>query len=290
MGLGWSDYGARTYDGQLGRWHAADPMAAKYSSLTPYNYVGNHPIIVTDPDGRDFNISVTRDKQGDINGVNISSNIYIQGAGASAERAEELTDYAATNLPSKTVSNVSVSFNVRYKVFDAKTTRMRAGDNLITFNATPEQSTKDKKDSRSAMDGGERVIEKESFYITGNTGTIYGSGSENRTVLHETLHLLGLSDRYDDVGDSMNPERSKPHLGFGNQDTYVGNNIMSTVGGSIRLNTFQYQMYVNTARLQLPDFLLRDVAPGYNNYVDRDARSPFPYTPFEKGTNVHVPE
>ena len=53
-GLEWTDYGARMYDQQIGRWSVNDPMAEKYFNLTPFNYCGNIPTLLNDPDGRDI--------------------------------------------------------------------------------------------------------------------------------------------------------------------------------------------------------------------------------------------
>ncbi len=40
--------GFRQYEPQLGRWHVVDAMAEKYFSESPYNYVGNNPVSITD--------------------------------------------------------------------------------------------------------------------------------------------------------------------------------------------------------------------------------------------------
>jgi RHS repeat-associated protein len=46
------DFGARINDTRLGRWLSLDPLQAKYPDLSPYNSVGNNPIVFIDPNGK----------------------------------------------------------------------------------------------------------------------------------------------------------------------------------------------------------------------------------------------
>lgn len=48
------DFGARIYDPRIGRWLATDPLAAKYPFVSPYQFVNNSPLILIDPNGKEW--------------------------------------------------------------------------------------------------------------------------------------------------------------------------------------------------------------------------------------------
>ncbi|MCW1962904.1 RHS repeat-associated core domain-containing protein [Chryseobacterium viscerum] len=49
---GMYSYGWREYMPDLGRWNGIDQLAESYLSTSPYAYVANNPVLMTDPDGR----------------------------------------------------------------------------------------------------------------------------------------------------------------------------------------------------------------------------------------------
>ncbi|MDO4368837.1 MAG: RHS repeat-associated core domain-containing protein [Bacteroidales bacterium] len=53
-GLGFTDYGARMYDDFTGRWFVPDPLAEKYSSMSPYIYCGGNPVMYIDWNGMEW--------------------------------------------------------------------------------------------------------------------------------------------------------------------------------------------------------------------------------------------
>ncbi|OJJ23398.1 hypothetical protein BKI52_03290 [marine bacterium AO1-C] len=56
---GYLDYHARRQDPQLGRFISIDPHAESYLSYSPFAYVGNNPVKITDPDGKDWFVDAT---------------------------------------------------------------------------------------------------------------------------------------------------------------------------------------------------------------------------------------
>lgn len=52
FGIPYSDYGARLFDSNIGRWLQTDPLAQDYPNISPYAFCANNPIKYVDSDGR----------------------------------------------------------------------------------------------------------------------------------------------------------------------------------------------------------------------------------------------
>ncbi|MBX7163708.1 MAG: hypothetical protein K1X49_08435, partial [Saprospiraceae bacterium] len=106
------DFGTRYYDPRLSVWFGVDPRADKYPAWNPYRYGFNNPIRMIDPDGRDGIITI---KGGQIN---ITSNIYIYGAGTTkavaAQYQSDIDSRWGGNYSAK--SSDSTSFNVNVNI------------------------------------------------------------------------------------------------------------------------------------------------------------------------------
>jgi len=131
--LDWYYFGARYYDPAIARWLQVDPLASKYPSLSPYNYVSNNPLNAIDPDGRSIKPPPTW-----------LSNAYNSFRGAVTNVVNSLKEYGGVAAVAGEVIDTMVPENVTMAAVQVQVAGlgMTAGLSSSTVQATPANVTK----------------------------------------------------------------------------------------------------------------------------------------------------
>jgi len=117
------DFGARIYEGRLGKWLAIDPKSAKYPFTSPFNFVLNSPVQFIDPNGEHIDVTITKNEQDGTTQIHISMNLLIVNDRTepidveTAEKLKSLFTEAAAIWTKESIGSYSVSMEINVEVF-----------------------------------------------------------------------------------------------------------------------------------------------------------------------------
>ena len=181
------DFGARIYDGRLGRWLSLDPLMKKYPSTNPYNYTSNNPVLYIDLNGQDYGIYINHET----NTIIIRATFHTI-KGDDANRAYEGVNFwNKQNQFEYIVGENLVKYKIEFQL------SVKEHENIIDRQIAFENSLISGESNKFLIVPSRPELRAEAYGESqGGINTIVAESSEDAsrslTYAHEIGHTLGL--------------------------------------------------------------------------------------------------
>jgi len=173
-----------------------------------------------DPNGDDARVTVQKDPNG-TGKIQIAAIVYVTGNGATQAQVD-YANKAAAKLPTGTYEHklsdgttekYDVSYKVEFKFENKEQADLQPGENILqVVNGSSARFSTSAGEIKN--DDGTTTSYAPNFGSGGSETTSGGTRSDaemGKTLLHESFHELGLSDRYSDNADRT---KSTTHKGY----------------------------------------------------------------------------
>ena len=191
------NFGARMYDPLTSSWLAPDPLAHKYTSLSPYVYCAGNPVSFVDPDGKLYKKKIRG------RSIIISAHYYVKRYDKESYRSAIIATDFWNKRKDTYISPSGIRYSVMYNL------SVEVVDNLDTFqnhnNTYQVVKSLDERPNASGASKHKRtiyVLESYSLFLP-KTKKISTTGA------HEIGHTLGMShDYYGIMSESQDQHRT----------------------------------------------------------------------------------
>ena len=199
LGLEIYDFHARAYDPVLGRTWQIDPHAENFLSESLYSFLGNNPINMVDPIGKDYGLVIDHDKKT----VTITTTYYVKtgdekslkSATASVGTWNE-NNGGMTYKVGKGEGAMEYAVNFDFKVKEVDNPKGEFMNDRKADVADADKSTPDKSSNvYEVVSNNDKDVSGDTHGVTrgDNYVKVRQSDADNTTGAHEMGHTLGLN-------------------------------------------------------------------------------------------------
>ena len=192
------DFGARIYDGRIGRFLSRDPLEKQTPSWSTYSSFFNNPIFVIDPDGRSGVASIDKSTKT----ITVSATIYFYGTKATPELAKSTANNIEKmwNDGAGKISIDGVEYTVKFKINGEYRTEEQVKE-IAQGNTDAKNNFVRVEERTEKMNVSRMAFKGNSGYFTDNN-----LGGGQSTDAHEMGHSWGWYDAEDDWSGKTDAE------------------------------------------------------------------------------------